>query len=364
VTVRVLLVAEQLRRAVPGGIGTYIDGLLQGLSALGDEAPVLVLHASRAPRAGPDPLARRGRPVLASPLPGRLLTTAWNRGWMAAPGGFDAVHAPSLGLPPVRGGAIAVTVHDLAWRELPDAFPRRGRRWHEAALARAVADAHLFVVPSKRTADGLVTAGVAAGRVEVVEEGCDHLPPADVAGADALLARLGVRGGYLLAVGTLEPRKNLPRLVEAYGLARCRLPEPWPLVVVGPRGWGRSPLPPSPGVLLAGPVDPAVLAALYRRARCLAYVPLVEGFGLPPAEAMHECTPVVASPVPSTAAAALEVDPRDVRAIAAGRVAAAADDRVRAELVTAGMLRAGELRWESAARPHVELWAANGVETT
>lgn len=359
---RVLLVAEQLRRAVPGGIGTYIDGLLQGLAALGDEAPALALHASRPPRSGRDPLARRGHPVLASPLPGRLLTTAWNQGWPPAPGGFETVHAPSLALPPVRTGAVAVTVHDVAWRELPDAFPRRGRRWHEAALARAIARAHLFVVPSKRTADALVTAGAAAGRVEVVEEGCDHLPAADPAGADALLSRLGVRGRYLLAVGTLEPRKNLGRLVEAYGLARRRLPEPWPLVVVGPHGWGHSPVPPSPGVVLAGPVDAAVLAALYRRARCLAYVPLVEGFGLPPVEAMHECTPVVASPVPSTGAAALEVDPRDVRAIAAGLVTAASDDRVRAELVTAGMLRAAELRWESTARRHVELWEAIGVK--
>jgi len=74
--------------------------------------------------------------------------------------------------------------------------------------------------------------------VEVIDEGSDHLPEPDPAAADAVLARLDVVGPFLLSVGTLEPRKNLPRLVAAYQAARPRLPEPWPLVVVGPTGWG------------------------------------------------------------------------------------------------------------------------------
>jgi glycosyltransferase involved in cell wall biosynthesis len=177
-----------------------------------------------------------------------------------------------------------------------------------------------------------------------------------------LLDRLGVRTDFLLTVGTLQPRKNLRRLIEAYALARHELPEPWPLVVVGTKGWGEgvdaADVP--AGVVLAGEVRGAELSGLYRKARCLAYVPLVEGFGLPPVEAMRECTPVVASPVPSTKGAALEVDPLDVGAMAKALVRASSDDRLRSELVTAGLLRAGELTWEAAARAHVDVWQAIG----
>ncbi len=218
-------------------------------------------------------------------------------------------------------------------------------------------------MPAPPAADALVAAGADHRRVEVVAEGADHLPPADLAGAQRILDRLGVRDGFLLTVGTLQPRKNLARLLEAYGRARSELTEPWPLVVVGTDGWGPS-LPASsipPGVVLAGEVRGAELAGLYRRARCLAFVPLAEGFGLPPVEAMRECTPVVASAsVPSTAGtgAVLEVDPLDVAAIAGALVRASSDDRVRSELVTAGLELTKELTWEAAARRHDELWRA------
>ena len=362
----VMLVVEQLRRAVAGeisGIGTYSLGLLQGLTSMGRAAPELVLHASRPPRGTVDPIASLGHPVASSPLPGRLLTRAWDRGLVGAPGGADVVHATSLAFPALKKSPpTAVMVHDLAWREVPEAYPRRGRRWHEAALQRAVAGARVLLVPAQHAADALLAAGAPADRVEVVEEGADHLPPADLDGAQAILDRLGVRDGFLLTVSTLQPRKNLRRLLDAYALARPELPEPWPLVVVGAEGWGDA-LPASAvpyGVVLAGEVRGAELTGLYRKARSLAFVPLLEGFGLPPVEAMRECTPVVASPVPSVAGtgSALEVDPRDVKAIARALVRASSDDRVRSELVTAGLQRSGELTWKAAAERHVELWEA------
>ncbi|HVF73736.1 MAG TPA: glycosyltransferase family 1 protein [Acidimicrobiales bacterium] len=338
---RVLLVAQQLRRAVPGGIGTYVRGLVQGL---GDEVDLTLL-------AGGDGL---GPPVVDSHLPGKLLTRAWDAGLVKAPPGYDVVHAAALATP--AASPLVVAVHDLAWRMLPDAFPRRGRAWHEAALRRAVARGARFVVPTTATADAL-TADVAAARIDVLDPmyGCDHLPPADTAAATELLHRLGVEGPYLLTVATLEPRKNLPRLLEAFARARPLLPDPWPLVVVGPPGWGEQVKPP-PGVVLTGAVPPATLAAVYAGARCMAYVPLLEGWGLPAVEAMAACTPVVASPLPSTGGAVVEVDPYDPASIAAGLVVAASDERRRAELVTAGLLRAAELTWEAAARAHVAVW--------
>ena len=360
----VLLVVEHLRRSTSAGISTYSLGLLQGLAELGDAAPALTLHASRAPRQGPDPLAVHGHRVVASVLPGPLLTRAWDRGLVPAPAdGADVLHSTSLAFPPLaKAPPSAVMVHDTAWRDVPEAYPPRGLAWHEAALQRAIAHARHLLVPAKVAADALVAAGAPTGKVVVIEEGADHLPPADLDGAQRILDRLGVREGFLLTVGTLQPRKNLRRLLEAYALARHDLPEPWPLVVVGAEGWGDA-LPERDvphGVLLAGVVRGAELAGLYRKARCLAFVPLVEGFGLPPLEAMRECTPVVASPVPSVAdtGAALEVDPRDVKAMAAALVRASSDDRVRSELVTAGLQRSGELTWKAVAAQHVDLWAS------
>jgi glycosyltransferase involved in cell wall biosynthesis len=367
----VLLVVEHLRRTVAGatsGIGTYALGLLQGLAELEAEqssAPVHVtLHASRAPRGAGDPLDALDLPLATSPLPGRLLTRAWDRGLLGPPVAADVLHATSLAFPALaKSPPAAVMVHDLAWREVPEAYPRRGRRWHEAALQRAIAGARTLVVPARTAADALVQAGADAARVEIVEEGSDHLPPADLDGAQRILDRLGVRDGFLLTVGTLQPRKNLRRLLEAYALARPDLAEPWPLVVVGSSGWGDAFAPSEVphGALLAGEVRGAELAGLYRKARCLAFVPLAEGFGLPPVEAMRECTPVVASTaVPSVVGtgAAIEVDPANARAIADALVRASSDDRVRSELVTAGLQRSAELTWKAAARRHVELWDA------
>ncbi|MBV8559873.1 MAG: glycosyltransferase family 4 protein [Acidimicrobiia bacterium] len=358
---KVLIVAQQLRRRVPGGIGTYVRGLTMGLRAL-DGGRDVTLWASAvrggAGRGGDDdPLASLGR-VRTSSLPAPLLTRAWDVGFAGAPPGFDVLHATSLAVPPPRGTPATVLVHDVAFRHVPEAYPRRGRRWHEAALRRAIRRARLLAVPSAETAEDLLAAGAPTERVRVLTDpyGCDHLPPADAAATSGLLARLGVDGEYLLTVSTLEPRKNLQRLVAAYRAARPRLPEPWPLVVVGPSGWGHE-LAPEAGVVLAGPVPGAALAGLYGRARLVAYVPLLEGFGLPAVEAMYACAPVVASPMPSTGGAAFEVDPRDVDAIADALVAVAGQEGVRSQLVTAGVLRSSELTWEAAARRHVELWS-------
>jgi glycosyltransferase involved in cell wall biosynthesis len=392
-TVRVLMAVEQLRRSVPGGIGRYASGLLGGLVDLmeerGEDAPPgleVALLASRVPGgrlAGPppaDPLARWGLPVRTSRLPGPLLTRAWDRGLATAPRGFDVIHSVSLAAPPVhrsgpphRSGrpALVVTVHDLAWRLFPEATTSRGRRWHEAALQRALQRADALLVPSEEAAQDLRAAGAGEATVSVLRWGVDHLPPPDHRAATALLRRLGVHGEYLLSAGTREPRKNLHRLVSGYAEARRSLQEPWPLVVVGPEGWGDAALgldatPGSlvpEGVVAAGLVTDEVLAALYQGARAFVYVPLTEGYGLPPLEAMTFGVPVVAStgvpsvaPTHGTEAAALRVDPLDVGAIADALVAAGNDETLRAALSARSSALVAPKTWRAAARWHVDLW--------
>ncbi len=164
---------------------------------------------------------------------------------------------------------------------------------------------------------------------------------------------MGIDGPFLLSVGTLEPRKNQARLIEAYERIRGPLPEPWPLVMVGPTGWGER-VRPETGVVLAGLVPPSELSALYAMARLLAYVPLIEGFGLPPVEAMAFGTPVVASPLPSTGRRRLSRSiPIDVDSIADGLLRVATDEAERERLRQLGRQRSAELTWSAIARRHV-----------
>ena len=367
---RVLLAVEQLRRAVPGGIGAYARGLLGGIAQCaqeGDEVDITLL-ASRAP-GGVDPLTAFARPLVLSRLPGPLLTRGWDRGVLRAPAGFEVVHSVSSAMPPVRARAhvaSVVTVHDMAWRRHPETATPRGAKWHEMALRRARDSGAALVVTSKLVAADLISDGVDADRITIVHGGSDHLVPEDPVQSEALLAQLGVRGEFLLTVSTLEPRKNVDRLLQAYARARTTLPEPWPLVIVGPTGWGTVLSGPADraGVVFAGAVTDAALSGLYRRARAFVYVPLTEGYGLPPLEAMRSGAPaVIAHEVPSVVdldepgpPPALIVDPLDVDAIAHALTIVMTDEEVRADLVARGEAHARSRIWRTAAHQHIGLW--------
>jgi glycosyltransferase involved in cell wall biosynthesis len=297
------------------------------------------------------------------------LTRAWDHGLIRAPAGFDVVHSVSLASPQLRHSSserLVVTVHDVAWRRHPEATTRRGARWHEAALRRARRSEAALVVPSRLVAADLTAMGIHDGRITVIPSGADHLPAPDADAADILLRKVGVAGEFLLTVGTLEPRKNVDRLVRAFARVRDSLPGPWPLVIVGPSGWG--PVPPVPRaadhVVFTGPVPDVVLSEIYRRARAFVYVPLTEGYGLPPLEAMLVGVPtVVSAEVPSVRdlgaggpAPARIVDPLDIDDIAVGLADILTDDALRADLGSRGAAYASTRTWRAAARAHIELW--------
>jgi glycosyltransferase involved in cell wall biosynthesis len=280
------------------------------------------------------------------------------------------VHSVSLAAPPTRkghrrrsGSTSVVAIHDLAWRHLPKTATRYGGWWHEAALSRAIKQASAFVVPSEATAKDLEDAGVGGGRIHVIPYGSDHLPLPDDRRTDRLLSNSGVGGEFLLAVGTIEPRKNLDRLIAAYAEVRPWLPEQWPLVIVGPTGWGPTDDTKDPvGVIRLGMVDDEVLAGLYSRANLLLYVPLLEGFGFPPLEAMRLGCPVVTSGhVPSVmeagvVGAAVIVDPFDIDSIASGMIAGAEIDHHRGDAIAQGLLLARQRTWRETATKHLRLW--------
>jgi glycosyltransferase involved in cell wall biosynthesis len=351
---KVLVMADQLRRPVPGGIGTYVRGLLGGLSDIAQEPErmssngrlELSTWASRPATPGNDPLRTYGS-VRVSRLSGRSAQLLWDLGLSVAPSDRDWCHATSLSTPGVRKSSppLSTFVHDLAWITHPDSFTTRGRRWHQAALKRAIERSTVLAVPSEQTAQALADVGVEPSVIDIIEEGCDHLP---------LVERR--KGTHLLSVSTIEPRKNLSRLIEAYARIRPLLPEPWPLKIVGPNGWGDLSLPSSEGVEFVGRVDDQELAELLAGARALAYVPLLEGWGLPVGEAMRAGVPVVSSDVPAAMGSTCLVDPLDVDDVARGLREVLTDDALRADLVRQGSAIAAEFTWARTAQGHLAMW--------
>ena len=251
---------------------------------------------------------------------------------------LDVLHCTTFRGPLRSSVPTVVTVHDLAILRAPAAFPRWHRLYGRAGLERVLRAADVIVAVSeftRREVTALVD--VPAERVRVVPNGVDASFTPDGPRAD---------GDYVLAVATLEPRKNLGRAVDAAREAGVELR------VVGARGWG--------GVDVhgwVGEVPDAELAALYRGARSVLYPSLYEGFGLPVLEAMACGTPVVTSRATAmeevAGTAAVLVDPLDVSSIAAGiREAASRSD----ELVPAGLARARDFTWDRAADAVVEVW--------
>ena len=251
---------------------------------------------------------------------------------------LDVLHCTTFRGPLRARVPVVVTVHDLALLRYPEAF----RPWHRTtgrlALRRSVRAADAIVAVSEFTRAELVDLlGVPEERIRVVPNGVEPGFSTDGPRAD---------GDYVLAVGTLEPRKNLSRVVEAARRAGVELR------AVGAAGWGGVDV---PGWV--GRVSDEELAGLYRGARCVVYASLYEGFGLPVLEAMASGVPVVTSRGGATeeiaGGAAVLVDPNDVDAIAAGIGEAT---RRRDELIPRGLERVREFTWGAAADAVERLW--------
>jgi glycosyltransferase involved in cell wall biosynthesis len=260
-------------------------------------------------------------------------------------GGIDVLHCPTQRAPLVSAVPLVVTIHDLAVLRLPSTFNRWTRSYTPKTLPRVLREADRVVAVSEFTASELVsTLGVPHEKIVVVHQGVG--PPFTAEGDAA-------EGDYVLVVSTLEPRKNLPRLMEAFGLARLNGCE---LRIVGEEGWGDVDLG-SNGIKRLGYVPDHELATLYRGARCVAYVSLYEGFGLPVLEAMACGVPVVASDIAAlrevAGDAAIYVDPHDPQAIAFGL--RSASER-RDELGAAGLERARPFSWQRTARETLDVY--------
>jgi glycosyltransferase involved in cell wall biosynthesis len=286
--------------------------------------------------------------------------------YWAARDGVDVFWGTTHRLPRYLPASVArvVTIHDLVWKYAGETM-RPLSRWVERRLMpEAVRLADLIIAVSVSTARDLEAEyPEARGRVRVVYPGA----PAFAAplGREALAA-LGIKRPYVLFVGTLEPRKNLRRLLRAYALVDEAVRRRHQLVLSGGKGWGgldiralvRDAGLDEGQVVVTGYVDDRRLATLYAHARFLAMPSLYEGFGLPLIEAMAFGVPVLTSnrsSMPEVAGAAgVLVDPLDERSIAAGLLALLTDEAHRERLAAEAEPRARRFSWRKAAW---ETWA-------
>ena len=284
--------------------------------------------------------------------------------------GMDHIGIPLVG----RTGKYVVTVHDVIPLILPETFTPRHRTIVRIALARVRRKADCVIVPSQAVKRDVVRhVGFPEDRVVVTPEGCDsRFQPVLLEGAlRDVVAKYRLPARYLLAVGTLEPRKNLAALLEAFArLRRDRAVDPdLRLVLAGARGWLDEPifrtvqaLGLERAVHFPGFIEDEDLPAIYSGAALFVFPSLYEGFGLPPLEAMACGVPVVASNVsamPEVAGdAAMLVDPRDVDGLASAIAQVLRDGALRARLRVAGIARARQFSWETTARRTLDAYAA------
>jgi len=264
--------------------------------------------------------------------------------------GVHILHCPTQRAPFRSSMPLVVTIHDLAVLRHPEAFNRWTRRYSAFALPRVVRTARRIIVGSEFTrAEVSELLSVPAEKMRVIPYGVGE--PFSANGPAS-------GGDFVLAVSTLEPRKNLDRLIEGFRRADLRGLE---LRVVGAPGWGGVRVN-GQGVRWLTGIEDDELARLYRGAACVAYVSLYEGFGLPVLEAMASGASVVAPAGPPfqefARDVAVSVDPRDAGSIAAGLREAVAR---RSELAPLGPERAREYTWERAAKAHLEAYREAAV---
>jgi glycosyltransferase involved in cell wall biosynthesis len=321
------------------GIGRYVQQLLAVLPGLYPQddvaATAFTLRGSGALHdAVPPGVSARSRPV-----PARFLRAAWQRTeWPPVEllaGRLDVFHGTNFVLPPARAAGV-LTVHDLAYLTHPDTVSADSARLRDL-VPRGLARAGVVCVPSASVAAEIQDAyRLAPDRVQVTPLGVD---PAWASATELPRERrsaLGLDRPYLLFVGTVEPRKNLPVLLRAFAAACDADPDGPLLALAGPAGWGQeADVPPAAAgrVVRLGYLDEPDLRGVVAGARALVFPSVYEGFGLPPLEAFASGVPVVASDIPTSRETvgrepglARLVPATDVDALAAALVADWADD--------------------------------------
>ena len=284
--------------------------------------------------------------------------------------GIQLLHAPGYVMPRFCGCPAVVTIHDVIAVKFPGLCKRTNVLHYGMMLPAAVKKAARILASSERTRDDLVELlGADPERIEVVYPGVgeEFQPVEDEAHIAEVAARLHLPERFILFVGNLEPKKNLPTLVRAFAFLKRHRRIPHRLVIAGKRGWKCADVfraireeGVEQEVLFCDYVSPENLPALYSMAEVFAFPSLYEGFGLPPLEAMACGTPVVTSNAGSLpevlGEAALQVDPLDADALQKVIHKILTNRFLRRHLSAEGRKRAGRFTWSETARRTISVY--------
>lgn len=275
--------------------------------------------------------------------------------WRARP---DITFSPAHTLPFLFPGRAVVTVHDLGYKHFPDAHGASQRAYLDLTTRFSATRAGLVLADSQATAQDLSRFyGTNAAKIRVVYPGVDGESYSSAQSHTAAVrAKYQLPARYFAFIGTLQPRKNIERLIHAFRLWReTHAADDTALVLAGARGWlfDDSWLDGAENVHVTGYIDEADKGGLLAGAIALVFPSLYEGFGFPVLEAMHCGTPVIASNTSSlpelVGDAGLLVDPLNVADIAAAMSRCSDDDTLRQSLIERGYLQAKRFTWDEAA---------------
>lgn len=340
------------------GVSRYIEALLRELPHVAAPDDEIVAFTS----------ADQGQAEFSERItwiPSRLPTArpavriAWEQAAGAIAGyrhKLDLLHSPVNVTPLAGGDHQIVTVHDLAFHYFPEQYPMPKQRYLRAMTRLSVRRAARVIAVSESTRQDLIQLyNCDPEQVVAIPNGVDpSYSPMGEAADRAFREAQGLPAEFLLFVGTLQPRKNLDRLLRAYAKVAGELD--WPLVVIGARGWQYDPifrtvrqLGLGERVRFSGYVPAEELPDWYSAATIFILPSLYEGYGLPALEAMACGTPVIASSTSSlpevVGDAGLLVDPLDEDAITGEILRLAGDARLRQELSDLGLRRAARFSW-------------------
>lgn len=342
------------------GVSRYIDELIRHLALVGGQTE-LIAYISRdfEPASWDSVQLRRTALSVTNPA----MRIAWELTTLPLKtrrDQLDVFHGTVNALPAGLRAATAVTVHDLAFLRYPEQITAKRYRYLKWMIGDSVGRADVVLTPSQATRSDVIDAfGTSPERVVVTPLGVDpRFRPASAESIETVRNSYALERPYVLAVGTLEPRKNLPMLLRAFAALHKEIPHD--LVLAGPGGWLMDDIEQSISesgiqgrIRRLGFADDGSLVALYSGADLVAVPSLYEGFGLPVIEAMATGVPVLTSNVSSlpevAGDAAILIDPTNLESMIEGIRRGLRSEDLRSRLREAGPARAAQFTWERTA---------------
>ncbi|HYN26215.1 MAG TPA: glycosyltransferase family 1 protein [Pyrinomonadaceae bacterium] len=362
--------------ALKTGVGHYTFELACALAGVAPESSFEVVYPSNLP---PVAIAEQDA---SSSLPAnlkikRVRVGPLGRYWWSTglpryvrSTGIELFHGTNYDVPPWRQCATVLTIHDLSLLIHPETHETRRVSRSRRRLPLMARAANAVIVPTESVRSEVFEyLGLSGDKVFAVPEAARTcFTPMELAETEAVRRRLEIGDDFLLAVGTIEPRKNFLTLVSAFEeLARQRPLATLQLVIAGSRGWLNEPFftalersPMRKLIILTEYLNDEELRALYSSCRAFVYPSIYEGFGLPPLEAMACGAPVVTSRIraleETTGGAAILVEPTNVEAFAAAIADLLDSDDLRSKFSALGRSRAAEFTWERTARLTLDVY--------